>query len=289
MKKAFLSSCLIFMLTSCLVVTESTPTVTSIPTDTPVPTSTPLPTNTPSPTITLTQTATQDCSVGNTIENLRRIIPYETYYLSYYSFMGVRFLLYWMVDPAIDPMASTVELKNNFNLGVKHSMELAQKMIREDACIPYLFDVVNPVVVDKYYNGWFSGVFNIKDIPLSELTESDITKLMEFAIDKGMWQRTAITKVREIPSDSCTWNEVLGNVSRHFYNENNLTFYSLVADNLGVTFTVQTQARDDVDSIVAYMNVAREVTCLKPAVEVIIIVLVDETGEYMDVKRYEMP
>ena len=292
MKKALLFIGLTFILTACqlssILQPTATPTVT--PTFTPEPTNTlqPTATHTPVPTVTPTETPVMSCSADDLIEKLKQQVPYDDYTLSYNTFGGVRYLLFWIVDLNINPKATEAELATNFDLAVKDSIELAHKLNQAELCTAQLFDAINPVVVDANHNGWFSGLIDIKDLPSSaELTEGDISTIKDSILAKGVWQRQTVTDIQNIPSSSCSWSEVLEKVSRHFF-EAPLNAYILVADNNGITFTVQFQGNGVGDEAVVFLNTGREVSCLQPSVDMILVILVDKNGNVNSTKRFPM-
>jgi hypothetical protein len=169
-------------------------------------------------------------------------------------------------------------------LAIQHSVELAHKLKQADICTVDLFDAINSIVVDKNYNGWFSGVIDIKDLPSSaELTEKDVEAVKDSIIAKGAWQRQTVTDIQKIPSDSCTWNEVIEKVSKHF-PQKPLNHYMLVADNNGITFTVQYQAESEDYGILVALNTSSEISCLQPPVDILAVILVDEKGNVFSAK-----
>ena len=292
MKKTLLFIGLTFILTACQFTPFSqptaaptiTPTLTSEPTDTPQPTATH---TTVSP-VTPTETPALNCSADDLTEKLKQQVPYDDYTLSYNTFRGVRYLFFWIVDPNINSKAKETELAENFEIAVKDSIELAHKLNQADPCTAQLFDAINPVVVDSNHNGWFSGVIDIKDLPSSaKLAEGEISTIRESIMVKGAWQRQTVTDIQEIPSGSCSWDEVLDKVSRHFYDAP-LNAYYLVADNNGLTFTVQYQGNGVGDEAVVFMNTGQELSCLQPSVDLIVVVLVDKNGNVNSANQFSL-
>ncbi|HWQ45866.1 MAG TPA: hypothetical protein VN376_03305 [Longilinea sp.] len=280
MKKAFLVCVMALVLISCQFITIIQPTTTPEPTNTFTPTVTL--TITHRPTITTTPTPQTDCDPNVFVEELKPLVPYETFSLGYQIYQGERFLFFWIVDPALDPFATEDELRQNFDLAVEHSIDLSNLLNQANACVAEYFDYFNPIVVDRYYNGWFSGGINIDLLPVSgELSDANLEVVQEAIFDYGVWERTFVPEIQSIPAESCTWDEVEELVSRHFY-DSVLNSYMLVADNNGITFTVQyaTGYPDDYigDAMTTYLNTEREVECLLPEVEYVFVSLVDEYG-----------
>ncbi len=280
MKKALLCCIVALVLMSCQFVTIIQPTATPEPTATLTPSVTI--TRTSIPTRTSTPTPQTDCDPNVFIEGLKPYVPYETFTLGYQIYQGERILFFWIVDPALDPAASEDELQQNFDLAVLHSIELANLLNQTDVCVAEYFDYFNPIVVDQNFNGWFSGGINIDLLPGSgELSDAALEVVREGIFNFGFWERTFVPDVQAIPSESCTWDEVEELVSRHFY-DSVLNTYFLVADNLGITFTVQYATRypDDYlgDAMTTYLNTEREVECLLPEVDYVFVSIVDELG-----------
>ncbi len=272
MKKGILVIILILILSACQPLPTTQPTILS--SLTPVPGTIVQPTiaDTILPTMFPAEKDVQNCSVASLFEELKSQIPCETFTLSYATSQGITYLFFWIGDPTIDVQAKGSDLNANFDLAVKHAIELAQKLNLADSCTAKLFDAINPIVVDRNYNGWFSGLIKIKDMPTNAvLTEDDISNIKSSIFTLGAWQRKTVTDIQELPSASCSWNEVRENVARHF-NDAPLNAYMLVADNNGLTFTVQNQAVNKDDEITVLLNTAREVVCIQTPVQMITVI-----------------
>ena len=74
-------------------------------------------------------------------------------------------------------------------------------------------------------------------------------------------------------------------VSRHFF-KTPLNAYYLVADNNGITFTVQYQGSGVADEAVVFLNTSQELSCLLPTVDFVTVILVDEKGNVVSTKQF---
>lgn len=298
MKKSLILIGLALLLTACQFSPLTQPTATPSATPEPTSTQTPLPTATATATVAPTDTTEPStagtvvfsfpatatpipgCPADDLIERLNPLVPYDTFTLGYNRYYGANLLFFWIMDPNLSPTASEAELETYFDQAVRDAIELAHILNQADPCIAADFDYFNPVVVDSNYNGWFSGLLAVNALPDSaELTEADIANAKQAIMtdDYGYWQRDFVPEVQEIPAESCTWSEVKEYVSRHFFDDPQNT-YMLVADNNGISFTIQFQSALKGDEWVVYLNTAREIACLQPAVDNIIIYLVDANG-----------
>jgi hypothetical protein len=257
------------------------------------------------PTKTQPTTATTkvtSCSVDIVVEKLKSIIPYDEFTLSYMTINGEQELYFWIVDPKLNPEAKKEELEDNFELAVLDSIELAYNLKKSNDCVSELFKAINPVVVDKNHNGWFSGLIDVEAIPANPdfiQYDEDFTNrrfeadaldvALKSLYSHNLWERKDIAAIQNIPKNSCTWSEVLEKVSRHFY-KSPLNSYILVSDNTGVTFTVQYRSKtnDKNDELVVFLNTARELSCLLPPVESVVVIIVDKEGKWLNTRRFPL-
>jgi hypothetical protein len=306
-KTVFLIGILLLLVACGFPAVRSVPTSTPIPspTNTEIPTPTATPTLEPTPAFTSSPTSTQEpvtentlapvgvCDPNEVIESLNKIVPYKEFVLTYNTLDGARFLVYWIVDPELNSVAEVNDLDSNFNEAVWDAIKFAHKLNRADPCVSKLFTDFNPVVVDGHHNGWFSGLFDVKQFPsVDTLTDSDAQRIA--ASTKQGWKRTTVPDIKEIPSTSCTWSEASTKISRHFYTSPlNKSF--LVADNNGVTVTVNFASTNTdnikiikAEEMVAFLNAGREIGCLKPPVKSIVVLLMDKDGYVLNADRFPM-
>lgn len=244
-----------------------------------------------SPTLKIVPTATPplNCSANEVIEELKKEIPYEEFTLTYNSIEGGRHLFFWIVDPSLALTQKDEALEINLESAIQHSIELSHKLKQANICTAYLFATINPIVVDKNYNKWFSGTIDVRDLPAhSQLTEKDIRWAKDAIMNlRGVWQRQTVIDLQQVSVNSCDWNEVQKHLSMYF-SSSSLNAYYVFADNDHKTFTVQHQVTDKNEESVVFPNVGEAVSCFQPSIDTIMIILVDEKGNILSKKQIPM-
>lgn len=248
------------------------PTVSATPTINP--TDTPLPTNTKSP--------SSSCNADRTIKNLKSKVSYQQYTILHNKLQGKSFLAVWFVEPEINPNSKESEISENATIAIHKALILSQELNKIDICVSELFDMINAVVVDQNYNGWFSGQIKTKDLPAEIQTDKkqldEISKMYEIG-----YERSKIpSKTNVKPSSGCTWVEAKNNIHKHFASEReNVAFY-FVLDDVGVNVWAQWDSKVDFLQLnlpASLLNIATEIECLSPKPDRIIFSIVDEKGD----------
>jgi hypothetical protein len=272
-------------LTSCSSLAPSpTPTQTQPPTKTPTPSPTATKTPVPTPTLTPTPepTPTSSCNPDEVLANLKALIPYEEFAVHHNIIGGLHTLAVWFVDPQLDPLAGGEVIGGNLDLAFVDAIQLSHLLNLEDPCIEVLFDVINPIVVDGAYNGWFSGMIEPSSLPReANLSERDIDQ-MEAAYTVGYLREVPTSSMDRppAPTGSCTWQETKGKIWQHFApSRQNVTFY-FVIDEVGVNVWAQWDGPADMVIMSAsLLNVVMELDCLYPTPDQLIVIVVDGMGE----------
>jgi hypothetical protein len=272
-------------LTSCSSLSPSpTPTQTQPPTRTPTPS--PTATKTPVPTSTLTPTLepspTSSCDPDEVLANLKALVPYEEFAVHHNIIRDLHTLAIWFVDPHLDPLASEEAIGENFDLAFVDAIQLSHQLNLEDTCIEVLFDVINPIVVDGAYNGWFSGMIEPSSLPRqASLNESDIDQVAdEYIVGYRREGPTSSIDRPPAPTGSCTWQETKEMIWQHFApSRQNVAFY-FVIDDVGVNVWAQWDGPADIVIMSAsLLNVVMELHCLYPYPVRLIVLVVDDMGE----------
>ncbi|TET86226.1 MAG: hypothetical protein E3J37_00165 [Anaerolineales bacterium] len=271
-------------LTACsLLATSPAPTSTPPPTRTPTitPTITPTATSTPTPTLTLTPTpepsATPSCDPDEVLVELQAVMPYDEFTLLHHIFQSNHLLVVWFVDPELDMRAKGVEIDESLNLAAEHAIRLSHQLKIKSECVEVLFDAANVIVVDRDYNGWFSGV-----IPFSELPDSPdlvLDDLQEVGIKIVYLRQVETSPVsrQPAPSEACTWPEARERAHWHFAPERQNVGFFFVIDEVGVNVWAHWDSwwTPDKGEFSAMLNVMMELQCLHPAPDLVWLTVVD--------------
>jgi hypothetical protein len=256
----------------------------------PTPTLTPSRTPTARVTPTSTQPEIQQSSCGSRDELIRKIkssIDYDESVLSY-NYIDHKWVLYfWIVDPNLDPGAALDTLSPNNDRAVRDATLLIVKLVNADACAQKLFSVVDPIVVDSAYNGWFSGEITIDSVfQGGNPSDDDLQKMIREYV--GSYHRTqAPTKLGSHPLGSCSWQQVVQRLyERQFAPTREKVKFYFIRDETGAKVWAQWDQPpfDPKDKLsqgimmASAMNVMVELKCLYPAPEWLVIVVVDDQG-----------
>lgn len=250
-------------------------TETGAPTKTPTLTSTPTATPTRTPTPTPRPTSTPSCDLDAILRAVKAAIPYEEYVVQFNNIGGTASLLIWYVDPELEPYPSAEKLQEELKGAIYRAALLSTQVKEVSSCTKKLFDVINPVVVDKKYQGWFSGQLRPTDlIGGPEYTEEEISYAAD-AFQVG-YLRTALKHPYQ--EGSCDWPEAKERLQSHFAADRELVSFYFVIDDIGSNVWVQWDGpADPIFGVVSLGNVFLGLECFSPNANVIYII-VDENG-----------
>jgi hypothetical protein len=248
----------------------------------PTPTQTPLPTALYTPQPTDTPTATVDpmslCEYDvDFFAKLRAELPVDEAVVYRHFLNGLHTLAVWYVEPILKTEISTEdELFGNQATAINNALVSAAQLKRADPCAG-CFDTIELIVVDRYYNGWFSGAIRPEDIPDTPY-DSVIDDMFE-ATDIG-YIRDEIPAPNDItPANSCDWPTTREKIQLHFSPELVNTAFYFVRDDLGnnVWANIYVPSAEDafISSLPALMNIAMELDCLHPTPDFIIVTAVN--------------
>jgi len=209
------------------------------------------------------------------LKDLKTTLPYDEFAVHYNEIEGTRSLIVWFVDSELDPAAAGEEIQANLDLSLTHAAELSHQIRVQFPCVTELFDVINPIVVDQKYTGWFSGTLDPTIIPDEEaLTSSEIDQLVEIFTVGYLLE----TLPGPIPAGSCNWPSVRESLQNHFSPERQNVAFNFVVDDFGANVWAQWDGpTDPIFMTVSLANVMMELECFIPTANLIFIV-VDEDG-----------
>lgn len=262
------------------------PTFYLPPTYTPEASPTPYPTSTPMPGAPKKYT----CNMDQTLKNLKSKVKYDQAVVLYNELMGKSYLVIWFVDPDLNPAAGENEIAANNELAMQHGLIVSQEMKAADPCVSQNIDYVNPVVVDKNYNGWYSAEIKPGDLPDTVLTDNENLYGMSLLAERGYSREQAPTKLKAAPAASCTWPEANEALHQHFSSaRENVAFY-YVTDEAATTLWAQWDSQPEMlqfDVMASLMNISEEMLCLHPQPTQLIFEVSDSRGVVLLVGMWE--
>lgn len=237
-----------------------------------------------------TETLYEKCKPDRVITRLQEKIPYEEFELYYYNYQGDEFLVLWVVDPTIDPEAKGEMVGQNANLAFQHAASLSQIISYYDNCVTARFNVINTIVVDKKYNGWFAGIVSPFDIVVTNHpNDAQIESTMkQFTIS---YLREPAPSIQiERPVESCSWAEVKPKITRHFSPSKGKLSFIFIIDQSNIHVDAQWESFEEdeikdetwvLTQITSILNTVREIQCLHPAPTQLNFTVVDSTGKVL--------
>ena len=259
----------------------NTPTSSPTPTEThtPTPSFTPSPTNTETPTLTSTPSPAPTCDADELLKDIKVNFQYDEFEVFYNIIQGTSTLTIWYVDQDINPDASGDEIEQNVQYALRNAALVSQQLARQNPCIEELFTVINPIVVDENYNGWFSGQVDPANLPASENPSESELESIANAFKIGYMRTSSTEPEKPGPSGSCTWIETREKIQLHFSTDReNVSFY-FVIDDLGANVWAQWDGPTDILALASILNIAMELDCLHPSPTQLLFVIVDENGK----------
>lgn len=244
--------------------------------------------NTATPTCTQTNTKTitpthdshnSACDHDNVLLNLKSVPKYSEFEIGFNVVNDISTLFVWFVDPAINQNATADSVFDNFVIAADDAVALSIELLKSSDCVDELFTYVNPIVVDQNYNGWFSA-----NIPISALNEyiagrKDTGYVIDALQEGAFFRHEPPQPTSPGPESSCTWSEARDNIQEHFDpNRQNVNFYLVKQESGETNLFAQWDGPGDETSIAAMFNVAMEIDCLHPSVDIMIITFVDMDG-----------
>jgi hypothetical protein len=282
LKLAALLSLLALSSAGCSALSFLQPTATPTSTSTSTPTLTPTftPTNTPTP----TNTKEPECNADQVLENLRDAVEYDKFQVFHQFDDAKSTLVLWFMDPNLDPEVSEVELiYGNVGIAIVDTLVASQKLKTTDACTTKLFDDINVIVTDSEYNGWLSALISMSDLPDTVRTDQASLENLAGKLTIDFYRESPPEKPKKAPKDSCTWDESHENILLHFPPEENMAYF-LVRDDFGTNVWAQwvtTKEYLEPNLLSSLMNISMELSCLHPAPDQLIFIIVDEKGKML--------
>lgn len=188
-------------------------------------------------------------------------------------------LAVWYVDPNLEPYPSASQLDQQLEEARLRAAEVAATANAASPCSTEIFDVINPIVVDNRYQGWFSGEISPKDLPTGQVfSQEELARASD--LFTAAYLRTALS--HPYTRGTCEWPEALERLQSHFASDRELVAFYFVIDNLGSHVWVEWDG--DADPIMEFAtigNVLLALECFSPEAD-IIYALVGTDGRLLD-------
>jgi len=233
------------------------------------------PTAAPSSTPTQRPSPTPSCDLQEAIHLVKETVQYEENAVHFLDIAGTASLAVWYVDPELTPRPSAEVLAAQLEQAKLRAVEVAARANAASPCVSQLFDVINPIVVDSQYQGWFSGQLAPRYIPSPDDLSSEELASAAGSFRVG-YERTSLG--HSFSGGNCRWPEARDRLQSHFSSERELVSFYFVVDDLGAHVWVQWDGPADMIMMTVNLgNVFLALDCFSPEAEIIFII-VDEGG-----------
>jgi hypothetical protein len=254
----------------------------------------------PTPTPTVAPTPTPTCDAAEALRRAKELLAGQTFEAFYLTINGELTLAFYVIDPAIDPLASKEALAANRRLALERGLSIAYRLIDQIPCSGRVFKNVNPMVADSRYQTWYLDVIPIRVfLGLDNPTPSE---LIDAAQNSGaslafLRRNPPRPEERPAPSTACGWPEARAAIESRFdADEHNTTAYLLIGEvpsaqdpwdsHARPTVVVQAQwdihgaaEAEDAAILAKLGRLAGALACLWPPVDQFEVFVVDQTGQ----------
>jgi hypothetical protein len=253
----------------------------------PPPTPAPTPTASPSP----------NCTAALVLEQVDQLLTgqdFEAHYLT----IGDKFTLsVWLVDPEIDPATPLSGLAAADRQALARGLSLSYQLIDQIPCTQWVFDQVNPMIVDRRFQHWYKDFLPVGAfVGLHDPTTDDLIAAIEATgTAPGEPRATAPQPAQAPAANSCGWSEARAAIHAYFGTDNNTAAYLIIGASLVEQGNPTPSAPDDVGVEVQWPvrdtaaaadplirerlgHVAEALACLWPAIDSLEAFVVDQSG-----------
>jgi len=190
--------------------------------------------------------------------------------------------------PELDPEADVDSIQKNSDLAVLYGAKLALSITEDIPCMGDVFDVINPMIVDKIYNCWFRDLILISNLP--QYKNNSDEELLEIVkrntTNMGYIRKNKVYGKEYFNTDrDCTWPEVGKSIHKNVLigsKQKNIAAYILIFNYINILeiyWDVPGISKiDDADIYKYIQNLKIDISCLTPPVDRLEVYIVDARG-----------
>ena len=242
--------------------------------------------------------ATSPCDLAEVLPRVDDWLAGSEYEADYLTINHQLALSIWLVDRDIDPTATNQTLSVNAHHALLTGLQMAHRMVTDIPCARKLFDAVNPMIVDRDYNGWYIDVIPMIAIPNASTVTDDllISSIAQNGLQIAYLRRSPPAPHAIVdPGSSCTWADARSQIMSIFGGaRRNVSAYLIVGyqaiPGSAGREPVYTQVQWDVSApaeleqaavLAVLQQLAASVACLTPPVDRLETFVVDAQGRVM--------
>jgi hypothetical protein len=255
-------------------------------------TAAPSPTGAPSPTVA--------CTTWEAVRQVDALLAGRTFETHFLTINDVLTLSVWLVDPEIDPAATTATLAANNRKALDKALGVSFEIVEAVPCVRRVFENINPMIVDSRFQSWYYDFIPIRLIAGLKNPSPD-----ELIVATDRTEAAAATRRRlppeyvdpGVPALAGNWPEVRVAMGERFdIRQNNTAAYLLIVDRpltpdprIGNPSTYvlveaqwdvrETAETDDTAVLETLTRLAEPLADLRPAIDLFEVFVVDQTGQ----------
>ena len=247
---------------------------------------------------TATVAAPARCALDRILSQVDALMSGSDYEADYLTINHQLALSIWLVDPEIDLATTSQTVPANAHHAFVTGARLAYRMVSQVPCVRKLFEVFNPMIVDRDYNGWYIDIIPMRAIPNSSNPTDDelISGIEQSGMQIGYLRRTPPhPQETVVTGETCTWAQAHAEIQNVFGSKRrNVSAYliggyqAIRGDADGEPLYAQVQwdvsgpEEAQQESVLATLEqLTSSLTCLTPPVDRLETYIVDGQGRLM--------
>lgn len=226
------------------------------------------------------------CDHDEVLRQVDELLIDYTFEAHYTSINNELILSFWLVDTELDPATSVDNIAETSTQAFIHGAMIAHQIAYQNPCVKELFDGINPMIVDRDYNGWYIDIIPMRALPLIENPSAEvlIASIERSGMEYADIRRTSTQdKTQTAQSGACTWSDARAAIREIIDPEQHNNAAYLIVNHKQVLVQIQWQIvqdnQADDQAIVERIGLLSKVLdCLTPAIDIMEVFVVDDRG-----------
>jgi hypothetical protein len=243
---------------------------------------------------------TAACTTWEAVRQVDALLAGRTFETHFLTINDVLTLSVWLVDPEIDPSATTATLAANNRKALDKALGVSFEIVEAVPCVRRVFENINPMIVDRRFQSWYYDFIPIRLFAGLKNPSPD-----ELIVATDRTEAAAATRRRlapekvdpGVPTWAGNWPEVRVAMGELFdARQNNTAAYLLIVDrpltpdprigNPSTYVLVEAQwdvhevaETDDAAVLANLTRLAEPLARLMPQIDLFEVFVVDQTGQ----------
>ncbi len=226
------------------------------------------------------------CDYDEVLRQVDKLLVDYTFETHYTIINKELMLSIWLVDSELDPSASGDDIAENSTQAFIQGAMIAHRVAYQIPCARELFDGINPMIVDRNYNGWYIDIIPMHALPLIEnpSVEALMASIERSGMEYADVRRTSTQdEIQVAQPDTCTWPEARAAIQGIIDPEQRNNAAYLIINNEQVLVQVQWEiakgeGADDKAVAERIGLLSKALDCLAPPIDTMEVFVVDTRG-----------